>query len=29
MKEKNKTDWFCETCGNSVDSEGNIIGDVK
>ncbi|MBA4459535.1 MAG: hypothetical protein H2B02_01430 [Nitrosopumilaceae archaeon] len=29
IKEENKTDWFCETCGNSVDSEGNIIGDVE
>ena len=28
MKEENKTDWLCETCGNFVDSENNIIRKV-
>ena len=27
MKVENKTDWFCKTCDNSVDSEGKIIDE--
>ena len=26
VKEKNETDWLCETCGNYVDSKNNIVG---
>ena len=29
IKEENKTIWLCETCGNFVDSEDNIIRDVE
>jgi hypothetical protein len=25
IKEENKTHWLCETCGNYVDGENNII----
>jgi len=25
IKEENKTQWLCETCGNFVDGENNII----
>ena len=29
IKEENKTDWLCETCGNFADSEDIIIRDVE
>jgi hypothetical protein len=25
IKEENKTQWLCETCGNYVDDKNNII----